>query len=213
MPILQTLYDIFIESLFPLSKAEKELFSYTPTNAYEILPKSPPALDGFAVAVFHYKDERVQRLIWNIKYKRSVEAVEMGGYALFQELKKMNLPPSTIIVPMPITKRRRRERGYNQCELLTSEIIKLDTLGYFNIRTDILLRTHHANRQTLKGRTDRLKDAKGVFSLNKTVADQYLDHTIVIIDDVITTGSTISDAINTFKEAGFKNVQGLTLAH
>ncbi len=213
MPILKTLYDIFIESLFPLSNAERELFSYIPSDAYDILPKSPPVTEGFPRAVFNYKDERVKKLVWNIKYKRSKTAAEIGGYGLFQELQKMNLPPSTIIVPMPITPKRRRERGYNQCELLTSEIINNDRGAHFNIQTDIFLRTHHTDRQTLKDRVHRLEDAKGIFSLDKKATEQYSDHTIVIIDDVITTGSTIADAINTFKKAGFNDVRGLTLAH
>jgi competence protein ComFC len=213
MSLIKILFSTIVEALFPLSQAEKELLTYTPRDAYEMLPKSPKVADSFTQAVFAYGDERVQKLIWNIKYKKSIHAVSIGAYALLERLRAMNLPTSTIIIPIPITPKRRRERGYNQCELIVDEIRALDTSHIFHYRNDLLLRTHHSSRQTLKDRAHRLESAKGIFSLHKKVFEVPTDTTIIIIDDVITTGSTMQEALETFKEAGFQKVTGIALAH
>jgi ComF family protein len=218
MSFIRNLYSIFIDALFPLSSPEKELLTYSPQQAYKILPRAPLPPIARASSVFAYKDERTTKLVWHIKYKRSPRAVSIGGYALFQELAN-NAMPHLVIVPMPITPRRRRERGYNQCELLTDELKRLDTSDRFLIITDLLERTQHSSRQTLKDRTERLESARGIFSVNEDVAQKVRETfkarpiQIVVIDDVITTGSTMNEAIETLKSRGFANVSGLSLAH
>ncbi len=214
MGILKTLYTTVIDALFPLSPAEQVLSTYSQEQAYETLPRAPQVPISDATAVFTYKDERVAKLVWSIKYKKSPHAVELGGYALYQTLLKMNLSVGSVIIPIPITSKRRRERGYNQCELLVEEIRRLDTSKQFIIRNDLLIRTQHASRQTLKGRVDRLESAKGIFAVDETTeTGQFRDSTIVIIDDVITTGSTMREAVETLRSAGFEKVTGLSLAH
>ena len=150
----------------------------------------------------------------------------IGGYALFTKLRELTThlplisPQQIKVIPMPVTPRRRRERGYNQCELLVGEIGRLDTDHRFQIISDLLIRTHHASRQTLKNRGERIESAKGIFGLDeealqkfKISNSEYFNETFIIIDDVITTGSTMNEAMMTLKNAGFKNVFGLSLAH
>ncbi len=254
MPVFSIIYKTFIDALFPLSGAERELFLLPPKQAYEALPPMQ-GYQGLAVpllntdSIFAYKDERVAKLIWNIKYKKSSHAVQIGGYALWRELPKcpknsLSAPAAptlepiiNIIIPMPITNRRRKERGYNQCELLTDEIERLDTNRQFIIEKNLLVRTHHLDRQTLKGRKDRVESSQGIFGVNEEIVEQLKIMTlknseninnnqqlindevlfkttpIIIIDDVITTGSTMYEAIETLKKVGFENVCGLSLAH
>ncbi len=230
MYIISTICNIFINALFPLSLAEQKLFLLQPKQAYDKLPPTP-GYGGLAVplshvnSIFAYKDERVAKLIWNIKYKKSSRATKIGGYALWRRLQ--NDSKSTLVIPMPITNRRRKERGYNQCELLIDEIERLCTQDLnslqFKFEKNLLVRTHHASRQTLKGREDRLESAKGIFGMNEKVIEQLRIQLIedvriekipvVIIDDVITTGSTMYEAIETLKKNGFEDVRGLSLAH
>src|SRR3989344_2862803 len=198
MPVITSICKAVVDALFPLSPAERKLFSHTPQSALRALPTAPtfsaPSVSisrNQASAVFAYKDERVAKLIWNVKYKKSRPAIAIGGYALWCALQETEtwgtsglpragtairpevpqvshtsgiIPP--ILIPMPITTKRRRERGYNQCELLTTEIKKLDVENHFQVRTDILMRVQHTSRQTLKSRTDRLESAKGIFSVD-----------------------------------------------
>lgn len=252
MNIWAILYETIVEALFPLSKIEKELFSYPLEEINAMLEPAPP-YTGLAVllpeaqSLFAYKDKRVEQLIWNIKYKKSTQAVEIGGYVLFQrlqqsvqsyDLKNTHFPetfmpylfsrPSILIVPMPITVQRRRERGYNQCELLTHEIHRLYKTMQKNellFENNLLIRTHHDSRHTLKGRADRVKSAKGIFEINKQTleklattydagdTDAIKKCAVIIVDDVITTGSTMREAIDTVKKSGFTHVSGLSLAH
>lgn len=213
---LTTIYKTILEALFPSTKSEKELFSLSPEQALEILPRAPETPFTNMRSVFAYKDDRVTKLVWNIKYKKSKRAIEIGGYSLWKEIPRSDL---VMIIPIPITKRRRNERGYNQCELLADEIERLDTKRQLVIEENLLVRIHNADRQTLKDRTDRLADAKGIFAVNNIVADKIKKDIklnkipIIIIDDVITTGSTMKEAIDTLRKMGFENILGISLAH
>lgn len=225
MLIISAFYKTVLDALFPLSKAESEVLSITPEEALVKLPPAPGYeelavdLQG-AKSIFAYKDERVAKLVWNIKYKKSVRAVQIGGYALWKTLVTTT---AVIVIPMPITERRRNERGYNQCELLVDEIGRLEQESGSNrlsITKDLLVRIHHTARQTLKGRQDRIESAQGIFGIDKKVLEHLIQahpdlkqKTVVVIDDVITTGSTMYEAIETLKKAGFKKVYGLSLAH
>ncbi len=244
MKIFRLLYSIFIEAVFPLSPAEKELFSYTPAKAYEILPKAPltpkltddTGIGGFhsTIGVFAYKDPRVYRLVWNIKYKKSESAVKIAGYALRKVISATlfsyeisNVLP-IVILPMPVTKRRRNERGYNQCELITKEISRyVGTEVRILFENNLLERVHHTSHQKNKDRRGRLELEKGIFKVNmkeleqlqekmtKNINSGYLirDIPFIIIDDVITTGATIKEAMETMKNAGLRNVRAVALAH
>ena len=131
---------------------------------------------------------------------------------------------------MPITKKRRRERGYNQCELITEEMSR-----YVNkdiqiaFENKLLVRTHHTSHQKNKDREDRLDLEKDTFQIDKKVLNEIMDKInslpndlqkesqrniqFIIIDDVITTGTTIRNAIEAMKKSGLTNVRGLALAH
>lgn len=236
--ILNYIYNIFIEAIFPLSKVEEELFSMSPEIAMNVLPQSPP-VPIKAISVFAYKDERVSKLVWNIKYKKSLPAIEIGGYALFKTVNKLlnDLPtihsnidvpsqPShcnktrVVVLPMPITNKRRRERGFNQCELLVDKMKVLDSSDSFEVNKNLLIRVKHSSRQTLKHRKERLTDASGIFAVNEGEMRVLLGNNttqpniqILVIDDVITTGSTMLEAVHTLEQAGFENVIAISLAH
>lgn len=220
------IWKIIVDSLFPVSKTDQEVLALEPKQALLRLTKAPkPPLDQ-TISVFAYKDPLVTKLIWNIKYKKSERALRIGAYALYLEMKKLyddtkddskNHHTKVIIIPIPSSKRRLKERGYNQTELLADYIKALDTGGLITIRKDLLLRQHYQQRQTLKDREERLENAKGIFSIDTYAMNEMLkqdNHNIVVVlDDVITTGSTIGSAIGLLTANGFIKVYGLSLAH
>lgn len=226
MRILNIIYYTIINSLFPVSKLDKDVLSLKPEQALVQLTKSSrPPLDKTR-SVFAYKDPLVTKLIWNIKYKKSEKALKIGAYALYLEIIKLyssldnsftNDSTKIIIVPIPSSRRRLNERGFNQTELLADYIKALDTENLMTIRKDLLLRQHYQQRQTLKDREERLENAKGIFSINTYAMNEMLKqdncNIIVVLDDVITTGSTIGSAIGLLNANGFKKVYGLSLAH
>ncbi|MEN9913195.1 MAG: hypothetical protein RLY66_603 [Candidatus Parcubacteria bacterium] len=227
MTIFTNLYRTILDALFPLSPVEQALLSLSPEEALRALPPAPDysglIVDlPYAHSVFAYKDDRVSRLIWNIKYKKSTHAVNIGGYALFSELEDIisALPQEillVLVVPIPITTSRRRERGYNQCELLIDEIDRLQQqLGTSTLvfEKDLLLRIGNTSEQKLKNRKERAEGAHDIFSVNTEKVSLYNKNMhIIVLDDVITTGSTLHEALETLKKAGFVNIQALSLAH
>ncbi len=215
MPIFKIVYNTILDALFPRSEAELESLAYQPKEAWLKLPRAPEPPLKAAFSIFAYKDERVSKLVWNIKYKKSARAATIGGYALYRQFIEFTKGAHNItVIPIPITQKRRNERGYNQCELLVDEMKRLDIDDKFTICKDLLERAHHLPRQTLKNREDRLESIKGIFAVNEEVMARIMKNTtVVVIDDVITTGSTMEEAMETLKNAGFKDVFGLSLAH
>lgn len=236
MSFIKSLYSIILEAVFPVARAEKEVLSYPPEAAWKILPRPAVRPVALCSSLWSYKDERVSRLVWSLKYRKSRTAAAIGGYALFRILSIYSaVVDAVIVVPMPITKRRRRERGFNQCELLTAEIAKLARSKRINqgglvMAEDLLMRQRHASRQTLKDRENRLESAaaKDIFAVNERAAGRFSSlrqenigggqastcrYLMIVIDDVVTTGGTMTAAVNALRAAGFLLAFGLSIAH
>ncbi len=209
-----------MDALFPIPAAEREVLAMGPEKAWRDLPRAPRCSIPDACSAFAYKDERVSRLVWAIKYKKSREGAALAGHALYKAARLFSLAAphmQVLVVPMPITKVRRRQRGFNQCELIMEEMRKLDLDKRLSYSTELLVRTRHTSRQTVKDRAERIESVKGLFAADEKLAAELRPHAaqlfIVIIDDVITTGSTMKDAIETLRLAGFENAYGLSAAH
>ena len=102
-------------------------------------------------------------------------------------------------------------RGYNQSELIVKEIVKIDGNKNFQYIQNSLTKIKETPHQSkLKNKTERLKNLKNCFSAD---AEKVKGRNIILIDDVITTGTTMSEASRTLKEAGAKNVIGFSIAH
>lgn len=112
-----------------------------------------------------------------------------------------------IIVPVPLHKKRLKERGFNQSLLLAKEISKKHKIpiDYLNLK-----RTRFTEPQiNLKGE-ERLKNVRGAFEVED--GKIFKNKNILLIDDVYTTGATIKECSNVLKKTGAKNVFALTLA-
>ncbi len=217
--------------LFPERRSEKrrtfDFSTVSPRELARTLPmaRQPPKLgpENIKIAVcLSYKNPAVRALVWYIKTKRDRHAFVCAGYILAEKMAGTSLAShAPVIIPMPIHQKRRRERGYNQCELLAREMKKhCDSKNCcIEIRTDILFRNYrkeNAKKQAFKKRAERIAGMKGVFSAHQSVLgkiENFSGRQFIIIDDVLTTGSTMNEAILTLQKAGCKNVSGLALAH
>jgi predicted amidophosphoribosyltransferase len=229
MSLLKTALTTFTEALFPIPEAERRVLAMGAETAFKDLPRAARSPIPEACSIFSYKDERTWRLVWSVKYKKSVAGAAIAGYALYRVLRVFaSVVPQIIVIPMPITARRHRERGFNQCELLADEIERLDIEKRLIITKDLLARKIHKSRQTLKDRAERLESAQDIFAVNEEIAQKIKNYDlrfknddpqstnvqiIIVIDDVITTGGTIRDAVETLRRAGFQNAWGLSVAH
>ena len=194
-----------IDFLFPPSPEEIKLRAISPEDFLKNAPRASLTEFPFIKSIFSYKDPLVKELVWQIKYKKNRKAVEIASYTLFHNLKE-----PVLLVPIPISKKRRKERGYNQCELLIDEIMRLDSENRFKKDYELLIRSKHIEKQTHKGRNERLENTKNIFEVTKK---ENLNQKIIIVDDVSTTGSTLKEAREELLKVGYLNVTGLTVAH
>lgn len=111
------------------------------------------------------------------------------------------------ITCVPMTKKKKREREYNQCDYLIKHISK--AFG-FKFTPDILIKTKNTPSQVTLSGKERLNNLKGAFDVNKKY--NIKDCTILLCDDVITTGSTLEECSRTLKKAGAKRVICATIA-
>ena len=111
-----------------------------------------------------------------------------------------------VIVPVPLHASRRKERGYNQCELLAKPLGKLLNLP---VNTKTLQRTQKTKSQMTLGAVERRKNVANAF---KCYNNQLTNLNVLLIDDVCTTGSTLDSCAVALKETGVKSVWGVTLA-
>lgn len=121
------------------------------------------------------------------------------------------LPKADVITAVPIHKDREAERGFNQAALLAEQLSQLTNSTYCNT----LMRTQFTTSQaSITDRQQRLKNIKNHFCIANAVAtEQVKDRTVLIIDDVCTTGATLNECARVLLETGAKSVEGLVLAH
>jgi len=118
----------------------------------------------------------------------------------------------TLLIPIPITKARRKERGFNQTEMLAENLMKIVPANFLlHYEPNILIKTKETEKQTFKNRAERLASLKDSFQV--TDPEKIKDKKIILLDDVVTTGATISEVKRVLKQAHAKSIQAITLAH
>lgn len=148
------------------------------------------------VSIYSYSDF-LKELLARFKYR--------GDYVLVKAFSDdvravLSREAFDLLIPIPLSSERLKERGFNQAKALAEEA------GYR--ATEVLLRVH-GEKQSKKSRNERIHLPK-VFDL-KAGAD-VAGKEIILIDDIYTTGSTLRHAAYELKKAGAKNVKAFTLA-
>lgn len=141
-----------------------------------------------AYSFLYYKQKGItQKLIHQFKYKNNQEIGHYLGEQFGKELieSNPNYKPD-IITSVPLHIRKKNLRGYNQSEIIGKELAK--SLG-IPLSHSLIKRKHFTDTQTLKKRFERWENTENIFEMNESI-DLNNKH-IAIVDDVITTGSTI----------------------
>lgn len=158
----------------------------------------------YITSIYSFKDPVIKKSIHAIKYFHRKDLVEPLTQELANEIGVAN---KCILVPIPMPRIRKYMRGYNQAELIALSLSKKCSLL---IRTDLLIRIKSPRRQvTTKTKSERLENQHNSFKVINSVKDM----NIILVDDVTTTGATISEARNTLLKAGANNVKAVTIAH
>ncbi len=159
----------------------------------------------------NYHDEIVKKIMWHIKKQPNGRASFLLAQAFGAMIQnRPEDPTSWILVSIPISKQRFRERGYNQSELLAVSLSNT-----FHLKTlSILIKAHHTNKQgTSKSREERMHNILGSFGIYKKSQALIAGKNCIIIDDITTTGSTLIEARDTLLRAGANKVLAWTIAN
>ena len=150
----------------------------------------------------------IRELIHRLKYNREIWIVKTLGRILVQGLEDVRFSGQDFdaIVPVPLHQKRLREREFNQAALLAGQLSRASGLPV----RDVLVRSRYTGTQTALDRAERRQNLRNAFSLRKNA--DVTDQNLLLIDDVLTTGSTLDACAAILLEQGAESVRALTLA-
>lgn len=169
-------------------------------------------LDGIFSAT-HYKHPTVTRIIAAYKFEFMQSLAHPLGKFLLDSLSKNDVPLPDFILSVPLHSRRLRWRGFNQSELLARQVAKKllpsVPLDYFS---DVLVRSRATIPQAkIDNRKKRLQNLKGAFIFSGNLS-LLQNKRVWLIDDVATTGATLTECARLLKRLGAKEVWGIVIA-
>lgn len=151
---------------------------------------------------------QIRSVIHHFKYRQKTKLAAYLGSFLINAFNRYNeLHDCELILPVAISSKKLKMRGFNQSEMLALELSKASKIKMFD---DVLIRKHYKKSQTELTREQRLENVSGAFSV--TCAEAVKGKNILLIDDVATTGSTLEACAIALRSARAKKVKALTLA-
>jgi predicted amidophosphoribosyltransferase len=231
-----------LDILFPQKQVVRELERMDPF----IFAEKATRTEGYAgkdiISLFSYTDPSVRTAIWELKYRGNTRIARLLAAVLHDELiafleeyAPLRNFTDPLLVPIPLSKQRRAERGFNQCELLCEELAHLDAsrcnlacppeagrrresgrglnlnAKNFTYSLSAIRKMKDTPSQTkAESREKRMENLKGCFAANER---EVRGRNIILIDDVATTGATLDEAKRALRNAEAKKVIAFTIAH
>lgn len=206
-----------LDLLLPQKPLVRELLKMSAPEFAERAERAGGRVGKEILSLFDYRDPLVKEAVWMLKYRGNKKAAMLLATLLYDELLAFleEYAPLTnftepLVVPIPLSRNRERERGFNQCKLLTDELEKLDSNRNFAISQTAIRKIKETPSQTkTESRAERGKNLRGCFLASNESAGR----NIILIDDVATTGATLEEARRTLRRAGARKVIAFTIAH
>lgn len=183
-------------------------FTGMPDNPVEKLFWGRLPLQSATSLLYFNKGGLVQRLLHEIKYRNNKKlAIQLGCLLGRELLLHADIDQVEGLVPLPLFPRKEKQRGYNQSALLCDGISTATGIPVLN---NIITRPEHTESQTRKGRLERWKNIDGKFYLKNP---ESISHkTLLLVDDVVTTGATLDSCGNELLKADNVKLQIAVLA-
>ena len=187
------------------------------------LSGSPSALRESAswiFPLFDYRHPPIKKSIWLLKYKGKERLASIFAEVLYdkiiEELSDLSVFRNfndVILIPIPLSQKRYRERGYNQTELICQKLMKLDEKrSNFKLGNNILIKIKETEHQArIKDKGARLKNLSDSFFVKNP--ELIKNRNLILIDDVTTTGATLTEAKKILKQSGARKIIAFTVAH
>lgn len=201
MEFFSSIWNFILDTLFSKSDIEKRIREITEIEFLKLMRPLP--WHDEVISLFRFENRLIREMIFSLKYRGNKQVAKLFSSALCAYLTSRGLTDS-LIVPIPLSKKRRAERGFNQVELVLQNLSGVATA--FNV----LRKIRDTKPQTTLHRIERIKNLENAFAVSEPRL--ILGRDIVIVDDVTTTGTTLKEASRTLKYAGAKSVQAIALA-
>ncbi len=166
-------------------------------------------------AATNYSDPLIKKILWAYKYKFIYSLKFPLSRLLLKFLKEKqrdkfieNYRGQLLMLPVPIHRLRLNWRSYNQSELITQELAEV--LGITTTANTLARFKKRKPQAEIQNKEERVENTKGIFACIQP--DKVKDKTIILVDDVTTTGSTLNECAKVLKQAGAKKVIGLVVA-
>ncbi|MCA9361363.1 ComF family protein [Candidatus Kaiserbacteria bacterium] len=199
-------FSTIINFIFPPSYDEKTLKA---CSDKKFLDYYQPQTINNVITLLPFTEPSVKAAIHLTKWHAKSRAIKLLGMILAKNL--AGYEKETVIIPIPLSKKRFHERGYNQVDLIIKSALEQGLeLDY---QKNILSRCKNTKPQTSLKRSDRTQNIIGAFSCSSTKGQYLTGRSVIIIDDVMTTGSTLKEAEASLLPHHPSSITTLALAH
>ena len=153
-------------------------------------------------------DDYYKELIHRFKYGKKIPLGRKLARRLGETTNNnFHFLESDFLIPVPLHKSRYRERGFNQSQVVAEEVSKISGISLLN---NVLKRKKNTKDQTNLSPQQREENVRGAFVV--TAPEMVSGKRIILVDDVITTGATLSECARMLRQAGAERILGMTIA-
>lgn len=211
LKILEQLLDLIYKKpcYFCKNDSENSRFCSTCFNKIKLLPCKPlTTINNVQIyCATSYKDNIV-KMIRGVKYHNQKELAYFQAKLMYNYWTNLEISKSKfVIIPVPISDKRKKERKYNHMSLVATEFAKLT--GY-SINETLIRRIKDTKPQYKLDKKERAKNLKGAFIAQKENFINLENQKLLIIDDVLTTGSTVNELIKILKSEKVNDITVFT---
>lgn len=194
--------------LFCQLNIQRTAFHDDPENAVEKALWGKVSIEAATAYARFVKDGILQSAIHQLKYRYNTNVgVELGSMLGYELKTSERFQGIDIIIPVPLHKSRKRSRGYNQCDFICRGLSEAMEVVWSEAH---LVRNFYNVSQTGKNKFQRWKNTKALFSVRG--AETIEGKSILLVDDVITTGATLEAAIRALANVKNSKIFVATLA-
>ncbi len=191
--------------------------TYVCTKCLRSIPFAEKPTKDWIVSVWSYKDPRIKKLLWMLKFQGTFSIIENISQEIYDHLSHEVFEralfeniTNVAVVPIPLSMKSLRTRGYNQARLVAEAVVE-KSYGQLTVMDALYKPKETLTQHSIKNKSIRLKNLNGAYA----VRNGYSVHgrNIIIIDDITTTHATLIEARRVLKAAGARTVLGFTIAH
>lgn len=189
--------------------------NYICNNCYENIKKIKKCVineynnRNFSKHLYIFRYEGIIRnKIIEYKFEDKGYLYKMFAKIILSDKKTCNfIKKYDVIIPVPISKKRKKKREYNQSELVANELAqKLNQ----DIWTDIIIKKKDNKPQSELNKLERIKNVEDIYEINKPI--EVKNKKVLLLDDIYTTGSTVNEIARKLKQNQTQEIGVITLA-